>query len=116
MEQERARELLRDERSKVEELLHQVVASGRGERLAAGEPGGEAADVAEPLTAEEVDDAITLALHQRLAALERAEHRLENGVFGRSVRSGLAIPDERLEADPAAELTVEEADQPAAEL
>jgi DnaK suppressor protein len=116
MEQERARELLRDERSNVEELLHQVVASGRGERLAAGEPGGEAADVAEPLTAEEVDDAITLALRQRLAALERAEHRLENGVFGRSVRSGLAIPDERLEADPAAELTVEEADQPAAEL
>ena len=30
---------------------------------------------------------------------------------GRSVRSGAPIPDERLEADPAAELTVEEAQQ-----
>jgi DnaK suppressor protein len=116
MDQERARELLRHERSRVEGLLHQVVSSGRGERLAAGEPGGEAADLAEPLTAEEVDDAVTVALRQRLAALERAERRLEQGVFGRSVRSGLPIPDERLEADPAAELTVEEAQQPVPDL
>lgn len=116
MDHERARELLRAERSRVEGLLDQVVAAGRGERLAAGEPGGEAADVAESLTAEEVDDAVTVAFRQRLAALERADHRLEEGVFGRSVRSGLPIPDERLEADPAAELTGEEADQPAPDL
>jgi hypothetical protein len=31
------------------------------------------------------------------------------GKFGRSIRSGRLIPDERLEADPAAELTVVEA-------
>ena len=31
------------------------------------------------------------------------------GSYGRSVRSGQPIPDERLEADPLAELTVEEA-------
>ena len=37
--------------------------------------------------------------------------RLEEGTYGRSVRSGAPIPDERLEADPAAELTVEEAQQ-----
>jgi DnaK suppressor protein len=116
MDQEHARELLRAERSRVEGLLDQVAASGRGERLAAGEPGGEAADLAEPLTAEEVDDAVTVALRQRLAALERAERRLEEGVFGRSVRSGLPIPDARLEADPAAELTGEEAQQPAPDL
>jgi DnaK suppressor protein len=35
--------------------------------------------------------------------------RLEAGTYGRSVRSGQPIPDERLEADPAAELTIEEA-------
>ena len=35
--------------------------------------------------------------------------RLADGTYGRSVRSGDPIPDERLEADPAAELTVEEA-------
>jgi DnaK suppressor protein len=46
-----------------------------------------------------------------LAALERAERRIEEGTFGTSVRSGLPIPDARLEADPAAELTVEEARQ-----
>ena len=38
-----------------------------------------------------------------------ALHRLDDGTYGRSVRSGQPIPDERLEADPAAELTIEEA-------
>ena len=33
------------------------------------------------------------------------------GSFGCSSQSGQRIPDERLEADPAAELTVEEAEQ-----
>ena len=40
---------------------------------------------------------------------ERAEQRLDDGTYGRSIRSGDPIPDERLRADPAAELTVEEA-------
>ena len=35
--------------------------------------------------------------------------RLEAGTYGRSTLSGDVIPDERLEADPAAELTVDEA-------
>jgi hypothetical protein len=48
-------------------------------------------------------------LRARWAALEWAEARLAAGSFGRSVRSGRLIPDERLEADPLAELTVEEA-------
>jgi hypothetical protein len=39
----------------------------------------------------------------------RAEARLAAGRYGRSVRSGQAIPDERLEADPLAELTAEDA-------
>jgi DnaK suppressor protein len=67
------------------------------------------ADPAERLTAEEGDDAVSAALEERLGAIARAEQRLEEGVFGLSVRSGLPIPDERLEADPAAELTTEEA-------
>src|SRR2546427_401071 len=45
----------------------------------------------------------------RLAAIDRAEQRLDAGTYGRSIRSGQLIPDERLEADPAAELTVDEA-------
>ena len=48
-------------------------------------------------------------LRDRLEAIARAEQRLADGTFGRSIRSGAVIPDERLEADPATELTVEEA-------
>jgi DnaK suppressor protein len=56
-----------------------------------------------------VDQAVVDSLRERLAAIERAEGRLEEGTYGKSVRSGVPIPDERLEADPTAELTVEEA-------
>ena len=66
-------------------------------------------DPAQSITAEGTDDAVAESLQDRLRAIERAEQRLAEGTFGLSVRSGAAIPDERLEADPAAELTVEEA-------
>ena len=61
------------------------------------------------LTEEGEDDAIAESMRHRLDAIERALHRLDDGTYGRSIRSGEPIPDERLEADPAAELTVEEA-------
>ena len=54
------------------------------------------------------DPAVAAGIRKRLAALDRAEQRLEAGTFGRSIRSGLPIPDDRLEADPAAELRVDE--------
>ena len=66
-------------------------------------------DPAQPLTSEGTDDAVAAGLQDRLQAIERAEARLAAGTYGRSVRSGAPISDERLEADPAAELTVEEA-------
>ena len=69
---------------------------------------GDVADPAEPLTDEQGVDAVAVGLRERLGAIERAEARLADGTYGRSVRSGVPIPDERLEADPAAELTVEE--------
>ena len=47
-------------------------------------------------------------LRERLAAIERAERRLEEGTYGLSVESGQPIPDARLEAIPWAERTVEE--------
>jgi DnaK suppressor protein len=46
-------------------------------------------------------------LRRELAALERSEARLEEGTYGLSVKSGQPIPDERLEARPTAERTVE---------
>ncbi len=86
--------------------------ASREDRSAADESAaGDIADPAERFTAEEVDDAVEAGLRERLGAIERAEARLRAGTYGRSVRSGQAIPDERLEADPAAELTAEEASQ-----
>jgi DnaK suppressor protein len=111
MDEARARALLGAERRRVEGLLGDTAAAGQEDRAAANEP-GDLADPAERQTAEEVDDAITGGLRQRLDAIDRAERRLREGTFGLSVRSGLPIPDARLEADPAAELTVEEAEQP----
>jgi DnaK suppressor protein len=110
MDEHRARTLLSAERIRVQGLLGETQAAGQEDRTAANEP-GEIADPAERLTAEEGDDAIAGGLRERLAAIDRAERRLDDGVFGYSVRSGVPIPDDRLEADPAAELTVEEATQ-----
>jgi RNA polymerase-binding transcription factor len=110
MDEKRARSLLRAERSRVEDLLKETTGAGQEDRSAANEP-GDLADPAERLTAEQGDDAVAAGLRDRLAALERAERRVEEGTYGHSIRSGLPIPDARLEADPAAELTVEEAQQ-----
>lgn len=101
--------MLQAERTRVEELLRQTLQAGRSSRDSADDT-GDWADSAEPLTDEQGDDAVAAGLRDRLAALDRAERRLQEGTYGRSTRSGRPIPDERLEADPAAELTVEEAE------
>jgi DnaK suppressor protein len=108
MDETKARALVRAEMARVEALLATTTAAGLANREAADEP-GDWTDSAVPLTDEEVDDAVTAQLHDRLDALARAERRLDEGTYGRSVLSGQLIPDERLEADPAAELTAEEA-------
>ncbi len=108
MDENRARELLEAERRRVQALLDETSTAAQDDRAAANEP-GDLSDPAERLTAEEGDDAVAEGLQDRLAAIVRAERRLEEGTFGKSVRSGELIPDARLEADPAAELTVEEA-------
>lgn len=110
MDEDEARALLRSERERVEQLLGDTSAAGRDDRDAASEP-GDMTDSAEPLTTEQTDDAVAATLRDRLEAIGRAEQRLAAGTFGVSVRSGLPIPDDRLRADPAAELTVEEAGQ-----
>jgi len=110
MDDQRARALLDAERVRVEGLLNDLAGEGDADRSAADEP-GDLTDSAEPLTTQGLDDAVAAGLRERMAALERAEKRLDEGTYGRSVRSGLPIPDARLEADPAAELTIEEAEQ-----
>ena len=98
------------ERAEVTSLLREVEEE---EREAFGEPEVEGVrdygDAALPLNELGDEDAVAEDLQERLAAIDRALARLEAGTYGRSVVSGQPIPDERLEADPAAELTIEEA-------
>lgn len=110
MKDAEARELLGAERARVRQLLDGMVTAAGDDRAAANEP-GDMSDSAAPLTTEETDDAVAAALRERLEAIDRAEKRLEDGTFGRSIRSGAVIPDDRLKADPTAELTVQEAQQ-----
>ncbi len=108
MDDERARELLTAERIRVEGLLSGTARAGLDDRDESN-AGGDMADPAQRLTAEQGDDAVAEGLQARLRAIEAAERRLAAGNYGRSIRSGLPIPDDRLEADPAAVRTVEEA-------
>jgi len=108
MDKARAKSLLDAERSRVEGLIEAAATAGRQDRAAANEQ-GDHDDSAPALTLQETDDAVVAGLRERLEALDRAEQRLQDGTYGLSVRSGTPIPDERLEADPAAELTVSEA-------
>jgi DnaK suppressor protein len=110
LDKERAKKALEGERRRVEGLLGDTVVAGEEDRDEANAQ-GDMADPAQRLTAEGLDDAVAAGLRDRLEAIERAEARLRAGTYGLSVKSGLPIRDARLEADPAAELTVEEASE-----
>jgi DnaK suppressor protein len=103
MDQARARALLDGERARLERLL----ATGSGQPQQADL--GDEVDDADRRDAAQTGAAVDQLLRARWEALERAEARLAAGSYGRSVRSGQPIPDERLEADPLAELTIAEA-------
>ncbi len=108
MDHDLARTRLTTERADVARLLAESQEASAADQE--GEQGpGDSADPAQPLTAEGVEGAIEVTLTDRLAAIDRALARLEDGSYGVSIRSGDPIPDERLDADPAAELTVDEA-------
>ena len=104
MDPERARELLAAERKRIERLLSQRAHEDSGDSTDADDPGNQATD----LYQDEFDESLADDLREDLAALERAEARLAAGTYGLSVESGRPIPDERLEALPTAERTVEE--------
>jgi DnaK suppressor protein len=106
MDDAQAKELLAAERKQVEADLATVRGAGR-EGSDAQDPAGDFNN--EGLYEDEVAAGREQDLQRRLEAVERAEERLAAGTFGVSVRSGEPIPDGRLEAEPTAELTVEEA-------
>ena len=108
MDEKVARERLIAERADVAGLLAGAEAAAAADREVEAGP-GDYADSAQPLTAQGMDEAAADSFRNRLAAIDRALKRLDDGTYGRSVRSGEPIPDARLDADPAAELTIEEA-------
>jgi DnaK suppressor protein len=101
---DRAAELLRAERLRIERALVSREHQDDGEEKDVADPGNQASD----LYQDELDEGLRGDLEAQLAAVERAEDRLTAGTFGLSVDSGEPIPDERLEIFPTAELTVEE--------
>jgi DnaK suppressor protein len=104
MDPERARELLGAERERVERALAQLGHQDTGELAYESDPANLSAELYE----DELDEGLADGLRGELAAIERAEARLAEGTYGLSVVSGQPIPDERLEAIPTAERTVEE--------
>lgn len=108
MDPNRAHELIEAERARVKELLTYSAAARAADLDAAADARTSVFDSASPLAQELLDDAVAEQLSARLAALDRAGERLRAGTYGVSLRSGRPIPDERLEADPAAELLVDE--------
>lgn len=104
MDPDRARELLRAERTRLERALGHTAHEDDAEPGDVQDPGNLASD----LYQDELNESFRDDFQLQLAAVERAEARLAAGTYGLSVRSGEPIPDERLEARPTAELTVEE--------
>lgn len=104
MDAEQARELLARERARIERALVDA-------ERPAGDEGGDvldSGDVASDLLESEIDEGLTRSLREELAAVARAERRLEDGTYGLSIESGEPIPDARLQSIPWAERTAEE--------
>jgi RNA polymerase-binding transcription factor len=104
MDPDRARELLRAERERIERALRQLGHQDDSEPADEFDP----ANLASDLYQDEFDSGLAEDLREQLAAVERAEARLAAGTYGLSVLSGQPIPDGRLEIVPTAELTVDE--------
>ena len=105
MDEQQARELLAAERRRIERALADLEERGSNELSHYDQ---HPADAGSELFEQERDSGIAVRLRAELAAVERAEHRLAAGTYGFSIESGKPIPDQRLEAMPTAERTVEE--------
>jgi RNA polymerase-binding transcription factor len=104
MDPDQARELLAAERERIERALARLGHENTGEPADEEDP----ANLASDLYQDELGEGLADDLREQLAAVERGEARLAAGTYGLSIESGKAIPDERLEAVPTAERTVEE--------
>jgi DnaK suppressor protein len=100
-----ARELLARERERIERELRSLSPALGSELSNQDQHLGD--EASEPYQ-EETNQGRRQRLRHELEAVERAERRVDAGTYGLSVESGERIPDERLEAYPMAERTVEE--------
>jgi len=105
MENARARELLDRERARIQREIAALERDGSLEASTRREPGDRDS---EELFEDELAEGRLAELRDQLASVGRAEERLAAGTYGISIESGTAIPDDRLEANPTAERTVEE--------
>jgi DnaK suppressor protein len=103
MDPERARQLLAEERKRIERSLARRAHEDTGEP-----PEDDSANLASDLYQDELDEGLADDLREELAAVERAEARLAAGTYGLSIETGKPIPDDRLEVVPTAERTAEE--------
>ena len=104
MDPDRVRELLAAERAHIERSLAHLEGQDTSEPADEVDPG----NLASELYQAEFDEGLADDLNEQLAAVDRAEARLAAGTYGLSIGSGKPIPEERLEAVPTAERTVEE--------
>jgi DnaK suppressor protein len=104
----RARELVARERVRIESALDELGGEIRAEGSLGRQQPGDSGDAGSALETESVIVAVAADLREQLAGVGRAEERIARGRYGRSVESGIPIPDERLEVEPLAERTIEE--------
>ncbi len=102
MDTEHARARLAEEKARIEGELKE-----HEEPDTSDEP-EDSGDEANDLEQASTDSAFVEDFKRNLEEIKRAEQRLEDGTYGKSVVSGDPIPDERLEAIPWADRNVGE--------
>jgi DnaK suppressor protein len=108
MDEDRARALVARERRRIEAALVELAGDEQADDASRFDQTGESQEAGTAIQQENVDEAVGAALQNELAAVVRAEARIGQGTYGLSIESGARIPDNRLEAEPLAERTVEE--------
>src|SRR5258708_17368075 len=101
MDERVARERLTAERAEVAQLLKDTESDAEQDREVELDEFGNYADSAQPLTAQGLDDSIAEGLRDRLAAIDRALHRLDQGIHRRAAPFGRPQPERAPRAAPA---------------
>jgi DnaK suppressor protein len=110
------KEFVEEQRGRLEELRAELTRIARGleedQRDRAEDEGDftehDSGDMSQSLFTREMDATVEQVTERRLASVERALEKIEEGTYGFSDESGEQIPKGRLEAAPEAIYTVEE--------